>query len=100
MIKYVFTGELDSAVVSSPPFKGQEKHLLKAQIVRITHNCEIAPKGLYVGLEENPDEVEFAEEFKMPEFAELANLENWVHFNPYILKLGRSTYYVDPKIAE
>ena len=36
----------------------------------------------------------------MPDFAELSNLENWVHFNPYILKLGRSTYYVDPKVPE
>jgi radial spoke head protein 4A len=61
LIKYVFTGELDSPVVSSPPFKGKEKHLLKAQIVRITHNCEIAPKGLYAPLEDNPDEVDFAE---------------------------------------
>ena len=23
----------------------------------------------------------------MPEFAELANLENWVHLNPYLLKV-------------
>ena len=36
----------------------------------------------------------------MPDCAELSNLENWVHFNPYILKLGRSTYYVDPKVPE
>lgn len=36
----------------------------------------------------------------MPEFAELANLENWVHLNPYILKLGRANYYVDPLLSE
>lgn len=58
------------------------------------------PKGLYAPLEDNPDEVDFAEEFKMPDFAEQANLENWVHFNPYILKQGRATYFVDPKIPE
>jgi radial spoke head protein 4A len=100
LIKYVFSGDLNKKVVSSPPFDGQEKHLLKAQLVRITHNCEIVPKGLYAPLEENPDEVDFAEEFKMPDFAEQANLENWVHFNPYILKQGRATYFVDPKIPE
>jgi len=42
--------------------------LLKAQIVRITHNCELAPRGLYTSLEDNPDEIDFAEDFKMPEF--------------------------------
>jgi hypothetical protein len=39
LIKYAFTGSLNAQVISSPPFPGQEKHLLKAQIVRITHNC-------------------------------------------------------------
>lgn len=36
----------------------------------------------------------------MPEFAELSNLENWIHFNPNILKQGRASYYVDPKVPE
>ena len=73
-IKKILTGELNRPVVSSPPFMQTEKYLLKAQIVRITHNCEIAPRGLYAPLEDNPDEVEFGEEFKMPEFGELTNL--------------------------
>jgi hypothetical protein len=42
---------------------------------------------MYSPLEENPDEVDYSEEFKMPDFAELSNLENWVHFNPYLLKV-------------
>lgn len=100
LIKYAFTGDLSKKVVSSPPFQGQERHLLKAQLVRITHNCEIVPKGQYAPLEDNPDEVDYAEDFKMPDFAELSNLENWVHFNPYILKQGRATYFVDPKLPE
>lgn len=91
---------MDRHVTTSPPFPGLEKHLLKAQLVRITHNCEIVPKGLYSPLEDNPDEVDYAEDFKMPEFAELSNLENWLHFNPNILKQGRATYYVDPKVPE
>ena len=87
LIKYNFRGNLNLPVQSSPPFPGKEKHLLKAQIVRITHNCEIVPRGLMAALEDNPDEVELAEDFKMSEFAELANLENWVHLNPYLLKV-------------
>lgn len=36
----------------------------------------------------------------MPEFGELSNLENWVHFNPYLLKQGRASYFIDPKLPE
>lgn len=95
LVKYTFTGELESDVLSSPAFPGKEKHLLKAQIVRITHCCEIVPKGLYNAKEDNPDQVDFAEDFKMPDFAELSNLQNWIHFNPNILKLGRASYYAE-----
>ena len=52
-VKYIFTGELDRSVDHYPPYPGKEKHLLKAQIVRITHSCELAPKGLYKISEEN-----------------------------------------------
>ena len=38
-IKHVFTGRLDAPVKSYPDFQGQERHLLKCQLVRITHNC-------------------------------------------------------------
>lgn len=85
LIKYTFTGDLNAQIKSYPAFNGKEEHFLKAQLVRVTHNCEIAPKGLYGPTEENPDEIEFTEDFKMPEFAELSNLENWVHLNPHIL---------------
>lgn len=37
------------------------------------------PKGLYRTNDEKPKEIEFEEEFKLPDFAEFANLENWVH---------------------
>lgn len=54
-IKYTFTGDLKAEIKSYPVFPGKEEHLLKAQLVRITHNCEVAPKGLYGPTEENPD---------------------------------------------
>ncbi len=37
---------------------------------------------MYKPNEENAKEVEFEEEFKMPEFADFSNLENWVHLPP------------------
>ena len=54
-VKYLFTGDLNAQVSCYPPFPGQEKHLLKAQLIRVTHNCEVAPKGLYGPPEDNPD---------------------------------------------
>lgn len=87
-VKHILTGNLDAPVLSYPTFPGSEKHLLKAQLVRITHTCQVSPKGLYAPTEESPDEVDFAEDFKLPEVTELANLENWVHLNPYLLQVA------------
>ena len=60
-MKYAFTGNLEATVKGYPAFPGKEKHFLKCQLVRITHNCEIVPNGLYAKGEENPDEVDFSE---------------------------------------
>ena len=68
LIKHIFTGNLTQPIMCYPKFDGQERHFLKAQIVRITHNCEISPKGLYGLVEDNNEEIQFAEEWKMPEF--------------------------------
>jgi len=80
----VFTGNLNATINSYPPFPGKEKHLLKTQIARITHSTVISPRGLYKTNDENAKIIEFEEEFKLPEFAELQNLENWVHLYPHI----------------
>lgn len=47
VVKYQFRGNLNASVKTLVPFNGKEKHFLKAQLVRITHNCEIYPAGLY-----------------------------------------------------
>ena len=47
LMKYAFTGNLEANIRGYPGFPGKEKHLLKCQLVRITHNCEIVPNGLY-----------------------------------------------------
>ena len=46
-LKYIFTGDLDRAVITNPHFKGKEAHLLKCQIARITYSCQIVPRTMY-----------------------------------------------------
>jgi radial spoke head protein 4A len=96
----MFTGNLEQNINALGKFDGQEKHLLKCVIARITHSCELAPKGLYKLNEENPNILEIEEEFKNPEVAEMNSVENWVHLNSHILNQGRASYYIDPKLTE
>lgn len=44
--------------------------------------------------------LEFEDEFKLPEFAELVTLESWVHVAPSVLRLGRITHWIDPSLNE
>ena len=69
-------------------------------VARISHSCELAPKGLYKPNEENATIVEFEEEFKLPEVAELNSLESWVHRNPHLLLQGRCSHFIDPTLSE
>lgn len=48
VVLYQFTGDLNAPVNTLIPFKGKEKHFLKAQLARITHNCEIVPGGVFM----------------------------------------------------
>ena len=73
-IKKYFTGHLESQVFASPKFAGLEKHYLKAQLVRMTSSLEIVPKGIFKPNDDNPKLVDYEEEPKQPEFAELATL--------------------------
>lgn len=66
-IKRVLTGKLDSGVEGHPCFPGQERHLLKCQLARITHGCTIVPTGMFRQNEEEPRRVEHAEDYKLPE---------------------------------
>ena len=79
MIKYVFTGHLNTSVNSNPPFPGKERHLLRAQLGRITHATQIIPKGLLAFNEETGKET-YAEDFTVPTApTELTSLEVWAH---------------------
>jgi radial spoke head protein 4/6 len=44
-IKIFFTGNLNADVKTYPKFVGKEKHLLKAQLVRITHAAQIGKEN-------------------------------------------------------
>ena len=77
-----------------PPFPGQERNLLRAQIARITAGTVIAPDGHYVADdEENPLAVRPAEPDEIPEKTgeELLALESWVHKELEINAYGRCT---------
>ena len=56
----------------------------------------LAPRGLYKTNDDDPKLIAYEEEFKMPEIAELAGFEAWVHQPANLLKMGRITHYVDP----
>lgn len=43
--------------------------------------------------------MDFEEEYKHPDFSELANAETWVHTHPDILKAGRITH-LEPDLPE
>lgn len=100
MIKHVFTGNLNANIDSCPPFPGKERHLLRAQLARITHAAQICPKGLY---ELDDDTQEYKLTGEVPQDMEaLKSLEGWGHQYPIIYNTasaGRCSHYVPPNIS-
>ncbi|XP_068599831.1 radial spoke head protein 6 homolog A [Brachionichthys hirsutus] len=97
----LFTGRLDAAVVSFPPFPGNEANYLRAQIARISAGTQVSPQGFFlVGEEESEDEdeaprdsTEVNPDFEGVPVAEMSeSLSTWVHHVPHILQQGRSTW--------
>jgi hypothetical protein len=87
----LFTGNLNASIDSNPQFPGKERHLLRAQLARIQHTCELSIKGEFE-IDEETNEVKPTEEFAVPPTDELRSLESWAHKNPIILKAGRCTH--------
>lgn len=96
-IKQLLKGDLGSPVHSMPWFPGKERHLLRAQIARITASCSLAVAGFY--------ELDDGEEAKknairpvegalenFPGHEALADLGGWVHCSPALLSTGKSTW--------
>ena len=100
-IKVLFSGDLERDIICNPFFFGKEKHLLRAQIARISHSTALVPAGSYKLNEENDREVdEFVPEEDskvdpLPSTNKAANMDAWVHFNPSILNNCR-TIHLDP----
>lgn len=97
--KHIMTGDLNAQVLSTPPFPGKERHLLRAQIARIAHANTLAPAGLLEQDEENEGELKYSEDFAMPNTTELNSTEKWVHHYPNILNAGRITH-LKPDVPE
>jgi len=105
-IKKYFTGKLNAPVTGYPPFSmklasgvivtWQEKHLLRAQISRISSACKIVPDGVYEkGDDEDgvsqtlltdPDD-DKANIFENTNF--ISDLGNWRHEQLEVNSLGR-----------
>ncbi|XP_041510524.1 radial spoke head protein 4 homolog A [Microtus oregoni] len=103
-IKKFFTGRLDAAIISYPPFPGNESNYLRAQIARISAGTHVSPLGFYQFDEEEGEEEEEVEggrdsyeenpEFEGIQVTDLVeSLSNWVHHVQYILPQGRCTWF-------
>lgn len=91
LFKKKLTGDLNASIDTCPPFPGKERHLLRAQLARIQHAAQLAPKGMFE-VDEESQEVKFTEEQPAMDTETLKTLENWSHFWPGILKAGRCTH--------
>jgi Radial spokehead-like protein len=78
---------------------------LRAQIARISHTTNIAPRGLWkieadddataeAKLEARGITDEAEETLKQPNVEELSHLGNWVHYPPAILKANKIRVYI------
>ena len=98
-IKHVFTGNLNAEVDTNPHFSGKERHLLRATLARIFHATAITPKGLFA-IDEETNEVKFAEEFGFPKTEELKDIKTWANLHPIILQAGRCTHQAPIGLGE
>lgn len=90
MIKYQFTGNLNSKIDTMPPFPGKERHLLRAQIARIFHATNLVPAEVFE-IDGDTGKLNQIAEGPSGE-ANLNTLEAWVHLPGAILKAGRCTH--------
>jgi radial spoke head protein 4A len=78
---------------------GKERHLLRAQVGRITAATLIIPKGIYE-VDEETNEMKFAEEWAIPGTDELKSLETWTHLPACVLKAGRISHLPPTHLPE
>lgn len=93
--KFHFTGDIERKIITNPFFFKREKHLLRAQIARISLSTHLVPAKTYKQTEESPDiEENIPEEgdIQIPSTAEMAKAENWVHYTKNILLCNRTVH--------
>jgi len=94
-MKRLMTGKLDSPVLSMPWFPGKERHLLRAQIARISATCTLAARGWYELDEEAGDnKLKESEDpaGSFPSQEEMASDAGWVHRMQCLNKIGKCSY--------
>jgi len=94
-MKRLMTGKLDSPVLSMPWFPGKERHLLRAQIARISASCTLAARGWYELDEEAGDNnLKESEDpaGSFPAQEEMASDAGWVHRMQCLNKIGKCSY--------
>jgi radial spoke head protein 4/6 len=108
-VRVLFTGDLERQIFTNPFFDGQEKHLLRAQISRITHATRLVPRGIWKVTEAEEEggetreieQIERGDDEPGPSFAThaLKDMKCWQHLEPAILKCGK-TIHQEPSEAE
>jgi len=102
-LKKFFTGNLNAKVTGYPPFSvkkstgeiitWKERHLLRAQIARISSACVLSPAGVFERDEDDPVTMAAAEPSEDAKPIEntdfISDLENWRHHHLENNKLGR-----------
>ncbi|VDD83964.1 unnamed protein product, partial [Mesocestoides corti] len=87
----LLSGNLENNINTYPPFPGKEKHLLRAQIARISAATHISPADFFQPNEDGEEAIANPE-YEPLSPSELADssLENWVHHSMFILPQGRT----------
>ncbi|XP_058806534.1 radial spoke head protein 6 homolog A [Phymastichus coffea] len=107
---YVFTGNLEADIRTFPPFPGNEKNYLRAQIARIGAATHVSPIGYFTFGNRKQDDEEMEDEesdaedeeeeedeadvvinrhYEQPAIRDLIESSNWCHHSPCILAQGR-----------
>jgi hypothetical protein len=90
-VKKLFTGDPNRELCTNPWFPGKEKHLLRAQIARITAATTLSVEGFYKIDDDSGKQVEDSD-FVFPAAEELKGQGKWVHAREMVLMNGRTAY--------
>lgn len=96
-IKKIFSGNLRNEI-NLFGFNINEAQLLKCQIVKILHECDLTFKGLFE-FDEESNKATLNQDFVVPH-DELLSVDSYVYSNQQIFSNGRMTLYVPQSINE